>query len=63
MVVINGFTLLVLIIGFFAGRGFQKLMAYGDRNTITKSEKQWLDTAEEGQRDAWLDTHTRSNNE
>jgi hypothetical protein len=28
----NGFTLLVLIIGFFAGRGVQKLMAYGERN-------------------------------
>jgi len=61
----NGFTLLVLIIGFFAGRGYQKLMAYGDRNTntITKSEQRWLDTAEESQREAWLDTHTRRNNE
>jgi hypothetical protein len=32
MVVINGFTLLVLIIGFFVGRGYQKLMAYGEHN-------------------------------
>jgi hypothetical protein len=32
MVIINGFTLLVLITGFFAGRGYQKLMAYGEHN-------------------------------
>jgi len=61
MVVINGFTLFVLIIGFFIGRGYQKLMAYGERNTITRTEQQWLDTAEESQREAWLDTHTRRN--
>lgn len=32
MVIFNGFTLLVLITGFFAGRGYQKLMAYGEHN-------------------------------
>jgi hypothetical protein len=36
----NGFTLLVLIIGFFAGRGFQKLMAYGERNEQHTKEQQ-----------------------
>jgi hypothetical protein len=54
----NGFTLLVLIIGFFAGRGYQKLMAYGERNTATKIEQQWLDNAEESQRDAWLEKYS-----
>ena len=34
-----------------------------ESTTVTQSEQQWLDTAEESQRQAWLDTHTRSNNE
>lgn len=54
----NGFTLLVLIVGFFAGRGFQKLMAYGERNTLARQEKEWLDNAEESQRDAWLEKYS-----
>ena len=42
MVIINGFTLLVLITGFFAGRGYQKLMAYGERNAQQHTkEQQW----------------------
>jgi len=39
MVVINGFTLLVLIIGFFIGRGYQKLMAYGEQNEQQRRNK------------------------